>query len=65
MALTIIDSVTNLTKLIRVNNKKADHVARTFALTQLLRYPWLEKCIHNNGGEFTVCEFKFFLNNAK
>ena len=43
MALTIIDSVTNLTELISVNNKMGEQVANQFAYIWLARYPWPEK----------------------
>ena len=38
-ALTILDLVTNLTELVRIENKEANHVARVFAQTWLSRYP--------------------------
>ena len=53
MALTIIDPVTNLTELVRVDNKAVEHITRKFAFTWLTRYPWPEKCICDNGGEIT------------
>ena len=37
-ALTIIDSVTNLTELVRIENKTAGHVSRKFEQTWLSRY---------------------------
>ena len=40
LALTIIDPVTNLTELVRVDNKTANISARKFAQTWLSRYPW-------------------------
>ena len=42
IALTIIDPVTNLTEIVRVDNVTVDHVARKFAFTWLSRYPWPE-----------------------
>ena len=65
MALTIIDPVTNLTELVRVDNKTAEHVSNKFAYTWLTRYPWPEKCIHDNGGEFTGWEFQKLLEQCK
>ena len=65
MALTIIDPVTYLTELVRVDNKTAEHVANNFAYTWLTRYPWPEKCIHDNGGEFTGWEFQKLLEQCK
>ena len=65
MALTIIDQVTNVTELVRVDNKTAEHAARNFALTRLSRCPWPENCIHDNGREFTGWEFQKLLSNKK
>ena len=65
MTLTIIDPVTNLTELVRVDNKTAKHVSKKFAYTWLTRYPWPEKCIHDNGGEFTGWEFQKLLEQCK
>ena len=39
MTLSSIDPVTNLTKLARVDNKTAEHLAHQFAYTWLARYP--------------------------
>ena len=40
LASRIIDLVTNLTELVRIDNKESEHVARKFAQTWLSRYPW-------------------------
>jgi hypothetical protein len=53
MALTIIDMVTNLVELVRLDNKTSEHVAMHFENTWLSRYPKLLHCIHDQGGEFT------------
>ena len=63
-ALTVIDPVTNLTELIRIDNKTAKHIASKFARTWLSRYPWPQKCIHDNGGEFTGFEFQELLEQC-
>ena len=39
-ALTIIDMVSNLTELIRIENKTAKHVKWKFEQAWLARYPW-------------------------
>ena len=58
LALTIIDPITNLTELVRINTKESERAARKFAQTWLSRYPWLERCIHDNSGEFTGYKFQ-------
>ena len=57
-ALTIIDTVTNLTELVRLNNKTSAHVANQFENTWLSRYPRPLRCIHDQGGEFTGWPFQ-------
>ena len=52
-ALTIIDTVTALVEIVRNDEKTADNVARKFSQNWLARYPWPERCVHDNGGEFT------------
>lgn len=64
LALTVIDPVTNITELIRVENKTADHVSRKFADCWLSRYPWPEACVHDNGGEFVGYEFQLLLEQC-
>jgi len=61
-ALTIIDTVTNLTEIIRVDNKTAAHVALQFENSWLSRYPRPMRCIHDQGGEFTGYAFQSMLN---
>eukprot|EP00978_Attheya_sp_CCMP212_P010434 scaffold25289_cov46-Attheya_sp.AAC.3 len=56
-ALTCIDPVTtNLTELIRINDKTAAHIGAKFEQGWLSRYPM--RCIHDNGGEFTGEHFQ-------
>jgi hypothetical protein len=52
LALTVVDPVTNLVELIRIDNKTSDQVAQKFANTWLSRYSWPQACVHDNGGEF-------------
>ena len=52
-ALTSIDTVTALVEIVRIDEKTADNIARKFSQSWLARYPWPERCIHNNGGKFT------------
>jgi hypothetical protein len=51
-ALTIIDLVTNLVELVRLDNKTAAHVATKFINTWLARYPKPISCIYDQGPEF-------------
>jgi hypothetical protein len=53
MALTTIDTVTNLVELIRIDNKESKTVARKFAQCWLTGYPWPQRCVHDPGTEFT------------
>ena len=63
-ALTCIDPVTNLTEMIRVNNKTAEHVAEQFVNCWLSKYPRPNRCIHDNGGEFIGNVFQLMLQQA-
>ncbi len=56
-ALTVIDTVTNLVKLIRIDDKRSKTVARKFAQCWLTHYLWLQHCVHEPGTEFTGPEF--------
>ena len=63
-ALTIIDPVTNLVELVSIRRKTSDEIKRRFSQTWLARYPWPQRCIHDNGGEFTGWEFQELLSQA-
>ena len=56
-ALTCIDPVTNLVELIRIQNKTMVHVAEQFVNSWLSRYPRPNRCVHDNGTEFTGWTF--------
>ena len=60
-ALTVIDTVTNLTEVVRINNKSSAHISNLFHDTWLCRYPIPETCIHDPGGEFVGFEFQDLL----
>ena len=60
-ALTIIDPVTNLLEIIRINNKTSKHIAQQFANAWLSRYPWPTRVIRNNGTGFLGWEFQNLL----
>jgi hypothetical protein len=51
-ALTCIDTVTNLTELIRLDNMTMNHVMMKFENNWLARYPRPLCCVHDNGPEF-------------
>ena len=60
-ALTAIDTVTNLIKIVRIDSKDSDHIARKFMQCWLTRYLWPQRCIHDPGGDFTGVEFQTLL----
>ena len=64
-ALTVIDNVSNLVELVRIDKKTSAHIARTFAQIWLTRYPWPARCVHDNGGEVFGPEFQFLLQSCK
>jgi len=57
-ALTIIDPVTNLTEIVRIQNKSAAHVAQLFEQAWLARYPMPQDIIYDQGTEFTGQHFQ-------
>jgi hypothetical protein len=63
-ALSAIDTVTNLVKLIRIDDKRSKTVARKFAQCWLMRYLWPQHCVHDPGTEFTGPEFQMLLQNC-
>jgi hypothetical protein len=63
-ALTVIDTVTNLVKLVRIEKNNLDHIMQKIAQCWLTRYPWPQHCIHDPGGEFTGPAFQTLLQNC-
>jgi hypothetical protein len=63
-ALTVIDTVTNLVELVRIEKKNSDHVMQKFTQCWLTHYPWPQCCIHDPGGGFTGPEFQTLLQNC-
>ncbi|KAG7361664.1 reverse transcriptase RNA-dependent DNA polymerase [Nitzschia inconspicua] len=57
-ALTIIDMVTNLVEVVRIDNKTAAHVAMHFENSWLSKYPRPLNVIHDQGGEFIGEDFQ-------
>jgi hypothetical protein len=41
------------------------YVTRKYAKVWLSRYPWPERCVHDNGGEFVGQEFQFLLQGCR
>jgi transposase InsO family protein len=64
LALTVIDPVTNIVELVRINNKTSEQVAQQYANVWLARYPWPESCVHDNGGEFIGLPFQRLLEQC-
>ncbi len=48
----MIDTVSNLVELVRIDDKTSAHIAKKYAQVWLTRYPWPAHRIHNNGGKF-------------
>ncbi len=63
-AFTVIDTVTYLVKLIRIDDKRSKTVARKFAQCWLMPHPWPQHCVHDPGTEFTGPEFQMLLQNC-
>jgi transposase InsO family protein len=60
-ATTIIDTVTNLTELVRIASPTAAASARAFELAWLFRYPRPVRVVHDQGTEFLGLDFQFLL----
>jgi len=60
----MIDPVTNLCELVRINNRSDEHIAEQFANTWLARYPRPNRCVHDNGNEFKGRTFQVLLEQA-
>jgi hypothetical protein len=65
IALTMIDPVTHLTELVRLENKTSDHVALQFNNVWLSRYPKPVSVTYDNGKEFTGNAFQKLLADNK
>jgi hypothetical protein len=60
-ALTMTESQSTLTEIVRLSNKTSQHVAHKFETTYLARYPRPLRVIHDNGGEFIGNPFRHML----
>jgi transposase InsO family protein len=63
-ALTIIDPVTNLLEIARIQEKSAYHVGLQLEIGWLSRYPRPTRCVHDQGPEFVGKAFQDMLANA-
>jgi hypothetical protein len=54
-------TVTNSAEISRINNKTSEYIVMKFENNWLARYPRPERCIHDNGGEFTGIPFLHML----
>jgi transposase InsO family protein len=57
-ALTIIDTTTTLSEIVRIENKTSQHVAMHFENSWLARYPRPMRCVHDAGTEFLGAHFQ-------
>ncbi len=62
--LTVIDTVTNLVKHIRIDDKTSKTVARKFTRCLQMHYLWPQHCVHDPDTEFTGPEFQALLQNC-
>jgi hypothetical protein len=63
-ALTCIDLATNFPEAMHIRNKTASHASLQFENIWLLSYPWLMRCVHDQGTEFIGAEFQYLLMHA-
>jgi len=57
-ALTAIDTVTNLVKIVRIDKNMSEHITARFAQSWMTRFPWPKRCVNENVGEFIGWEFQ-------
>ena len=62
-ALTMVDPVTNLVKIVQVESTKTAPTAQAFCNTWLSQCPLPEKVLSDNGPEFSGSEWEFMLND--
>jgi hypothetical protein len=60
-ALTCIDTVLSLVKLIRVDSKTAKHICDKLIQSWLCQYPCPVQCLHDKGGELIGQKLQFLL----
>ncbi len=64
-ALTVIDTVTKLVKIIRIDDRISKTVAKKFTQCWLTHYLWPQRCVHDPGTECTGPEFQTLLQNCR
>ena len=64
-ALTIIDTISYLVELVRIDDKTSMNIAKKFAQVWLSLYLRPERYVHDNGGEFIGPEFQFLLQGCR
>ena len=47
-ALIVIDTVTNLVEIVRLDKKQSEHIARKYDQVWQSRYPWPITCLNDN-----------------
>jgi transposase InsO family protein len=57
-ALTMIDTTTTLSEIVRIENKTSQHVAMHFENSWIARYPRPLRCVHDPGSEFVGAHFQ-------
>jgi len=60
----MIDTVTNLVEVVRIDKKTSGHITARFAKSWMARHPLPKRCIHDNGGELAGWEFQQFLDKC-
>ena len=51
-------------ELTRINQNTYNRITKQLSQSWLSRYPWPERCVHDNGGEFTGWEFQDLLQQT-
>jgi hypothetical protein len=60
----MIDTVSNLVKLVRIDDKTSAHIAKKYAQVWLTQYPWPARRIPNNEGKFMEPESQLLLEGC-
>ncbi|KAH9102798.1 hypothetical protein AeMF1_020706 [Aphanomyces euteiches] len=63
MAMTMLDASTGWFEMIAIPDKKGATVARLFDEAWICRYPRPQRCVHDQGEEFTCNEFQELLRS--
>ncbi len=60
----MIDTVSNLVELVRIDDKTSAHIAKKYAQEWLTQYLWPARRIPNNGGKFMEPESQLLLEGC-